>query len=169
MAVNKKLHTWKETMTKGNLGEVTLDRYFHEKGYRLLKAGDATQRRGIDRKFIKGHIELTVEYKTDFKAGETGNAFIETESVRNANTEKKGWLLTTQAQVIVYYLPTRGKALWLSALDLKSKYEYWHGCFRKSTARNDGYHSTGIIVPLEEVEKLARVVFDDLPVTKADK
>ncbi|MEZ4558752.1 MAG: hypothetical protein R3A10_07970 [Caldilineaceae bacterium] len=64
----------------GVAGEDTLDAFFRQwRGLHIRPATDTEQRRGIDRMFTVAATgrEAAVEYKTDYMAGRTGNAFVE--------------------------------------------------------------------------------------------
>jgi hypothetical protein len=97
-------YNFDDQLSRGELGEALLDRFFAQ-WFRIKPATPEEQRQGIDRHFhhLKSHQEFTVEYKTDSLASRTGNAFIETVSV---DTEQKaGWAFTSQADMLLYYVP----------------------------------------------------------------
>ena len=68
-----------EQLAQGEGAEARLDRHFAGRCI-IQPATRAQQQVGIDRLFTHRQTGLTytVEYKTDWTAGRTGNAFIET-------------------------------------------------------------------------------------------
>lgn len=144
-------HNWETTLKAGEQGEAILDKYF-EQWYWIVSVDSKGQRSGIDRIFTckaTGRV-YTVEYKTDMRAAETGRAFIETVSVDNV--EKPGWALTSRAQVLVYYVPPLLKAYLLSMFELKQRLPTWQKAYLMGTAKNEGYNTRGLLVPLTELE-----------------
>jgi len=75
-------YTFDAQKARGDAGEAFLDQVFAA-DYEIRPATRAEQRRGIDRIFVHRQTgrRLAVEYKTDYKAAHTGNAFVETVSV----------------------------------------------------------------------------------------
>jgi len=134
----------------GKEGERELDDFFREQcGITIDTVGLKVDKRGIDRVFRwpSGKV-ATVEYKTDFKAAKTRNAFIETISV--SSTNKPGWALTSEAQVLVYFIPEARDIHIFDMYLLKSMVE-WTAAqgFRTGRASNNGYYTEGILVPLD--------------------
>ena len=131
--------------------------------YEIQEVGRGLERMGIDRLFTthaEPLITYTVEYKADSVAAQTSNVFLEGVSVDTGNRSdrKRGWLLKTAAQIIVYYLPPKGIAYILNAYELKSHYKDWQRIYatRRSGVNTDGgYRSSGVTVPLSVIAKLA--------------
>jgi hypothetical protein len=149
-----------EQMQQGDVGEAFLDAYFAAKGYTIRAATRDEQRQGIDRFFTSpktGKI-TRVEYKTDTTAARTGNAFIETVSVDA--TGKMGWSLTSQAEMLIYYIPPLNRIYLMPFISLHWELPRWLRDFPPRQAQNDGYATHGIIIPLAEFERLALRVYD---------
>ena len=132
---------------RGQVGEQALDRYF-ERWYVIAPVTMTLQRRGIDRLFIpkNGGFGRCVEYKTDEVAARTGNAFIETVSVDIDN--KAGWAHTTNAEIIVYYLPQLRALYMIDVCKLRLELPKWEARYPKKTAQNKDYLTHGVLVPL---------------------
>ena len=97
-----------------------------------------------------------VEYKTDYKAAETGNAFVETVSVDTAG--KAGWAYSSEADYLIYFIPGDG-LIYIIALEvLRRELPRWVREYPLRTAQNEGYATHGLLVPLDEFERSAEVV-----------
>ncbi len=145
-------------LAEGEEGEAFLDAFFRARGQTIRPATPDEQRQGIDRVFTTpGGDESRVEYKTDYLAAKTGNAFVETISVDTQG--KMGWALTARADYLIYYLP--GRAIYvLPFLSLRWALPGWIRDYPTRSAQNNGYATHGVLVPLEEVAQLAMQRFD---------
>lgn len=134
-------------LSKGDEAEV--DAYFG-RWFSIEQATREQERCGIDRIWTdrKGRV-FAVEYKADRRAAETGNLFIETESVDTARTP--GWALTCQAQLVVVYVPGRREVFVLDTLRLKAALPDWMERFPRVEAVNRGYSTWGHAVPMDVV------------------
>jgi hypothetical protein len=141
---------------QGEAGEAVLDRFF-SRWYRILPAGRAQQRRGIDRVFVAGQRRLAVEYKSDSTAAKTGNAFVETVSVDTSRTP--GWAYTSQADFLVYFIPPDGLVYVVQLATLRRALPGWLRRYPVRAIPNEGYHTHGVLVPLDEFERLAQRVY----------
>jgi hypothetical protein len=141
----------------GETGEQALDERFAS-DYHIRPATLTEQVQGIDRVYTNRHTgDVTrVEYKTDHKAAETGNAFIETVSVDAAG--KQGWAYTSQADYIFYYVPPLGRVYVVRLAVIRRELPRWEGLYSHAQARNDGYLTHGILVPLDEFSACAEAV-----------
>lgn len=146
-------------LAQGEAGEVQLDRHFC-RWYRIFQVSRAYQRRGIDRVFVHRETgkSYTVEYKTDRRAGQTGNAFIETISI-DTPPQVAGWVYTCQADYLVYFCPAPDTIYVLLPAVLRSVVGEWAAKYPARAIRNDGYNTHGVLVPLYELEKVAVVVY----------
>lgn len=144
---------------KGAVGERFLDRWFAVE-FEVRPATPQEQRQGIDR--ILTHRQtgqrLAVEYKTDYKADRTGNAFIETISVDTAG--KAGWAYKSQAAYLVYYIPGDGLIYVISLEVLRRELAGWVQAYPHRTAQNPEYATHGVLVPLDEFERHAEGVIN---------
>lgn len=145
----------------GHSGESALDAFFG-RWYIIRPATAAQQRAGIDRIWEdrKTKRVMRVEYKTDRRAGRTGNAFIETASVVvDGVTKKQGWALTSQADVLVYYIPEPEAIYLLQLDDVRRALPGWMKQHLVRQIPNSGYYTEGVVVPLREFERIAIQVY----------
>lgn len=142
-------------LRRGEAAEADLDSFFRARGYHIEPATADEQRRGIDRWFIPGEGQalVSVEYKADSRAHETGNAFIETVSV--AERGVRGWAYTSQAAWLFYALPLDGLVYRIRFTDLRARLPRWERRCRRVTVRNSDYTTEGLLVPLLELERLS--------------
>jgi hypothetical protein len=103
------VHDWQRTLNLERKGEFVLDALFGSK-FIIVQATKAHQlKQKIDRFLVHntdGRLIYRVDYKTDFRAAETGNLAIEHISVQKEDhIEAMGWIHTTIADLIVYYVP----------------------------------------------------------------
>ncbi len=147
-------------LARGAEGEAQLDDHFAQ-WFRILPVSLADQRRGIDRVFVddKAGKVFSVEYKTDRRASQTGNAFIETVSQESATRRVAGWAYTCQADYLVYYCPEPDVIYVLRPAVLKSAAQTWAARYPLRDIPNDGYVTRGVLVPLWELEKIAVKVY----------
>lgn len=150
-------YNFDDQLSHGERGEVFLDRYF-SRWFRIEPATEEQQRQGFDRIFHhrKSRSAYTVEYKTDTAAARTGNAFIETVSVDAA--EKAGWAFTSQADMLLYYVPGKNIVYILKMAAIRARLPFWLQTCEVREVPNNGYHTHGLLVPLEELERCAERV-----------
>lgn len=144
-----------EQLQKGEEYERQIDALFAP-GWIITPATPDEQRRGIDRHFTSRETgwQCTVEYKGDNRARDTDNAFIEITSVDTR--DKPGWAYTSEATYLFYYLP--GFILYAITLrKLRRRLPEWIEKYPQGKAWNNGYRTIGVLVPLAELERHARV------------
>lgn len=144
-------------LAHGESGERFLDKFFSDK-FEIHPATRHQQRQGIDRIFKNkktGKI-LKVEYKTDYLAHRTGNAFIETVSVDSKG--KKGWIYTSQADYLIYYVVIDLLIYVITFEALRKLFPNWIKKYPSRKSPNKGYFTHGILVPLTEFEKYSEAV-----------
>lgn len=146
-------------LQQGQTYEAALDARFADR-YIIQPATPAQQRQGIDRVYrprSEPHQVLYVEYKADRTAVRTGNAFVETVSVDTAN--KQGWAYTSQADWLMYLVPGEAEVLYIIRMaDLRRQLPRWQRQYESRRVPNDGYHTVGLLVPLDEFERIAYAV-----------
>jgi len=136
----------------GNAAEGRLDRHFRNRGYTILNATRSEQRRGIDRFIQHSGRRKAVEYKADYTATRTGKAFIETVSMDKFN--KRGWIFTSQAYYLFYFLPLDDLCYILTLTKMRNQLERWlKECQLRSIA-NKGYNTIGLLVDLGDLERI---------------
>jgi hypothetical protein len=152
-------YTFDIQKARGDAGEQFLDRWFATE-YDVRPATHEEQRRGIDRVFTHRQTSkrLSVEYKTDYKATQTGNAFVETVSVDAAG--KAGWAHSSEADYLIYYLPGDGLIYVLTLELVRRELPRWARQYPLRAAQNEGYATHGILVPLDEFDRVAEVVIN---------
>ena len=150
-------YTFDAQKARGDFGELFLDQWFAT-DYDVKPATHHEQRRGVDRTFIHRRTgqRFRVEYKTDYKAAETGNAFVETVSVDTAG--KTGWAYSSEADYLIYYIPSDGLIYVLALEALRHELPRWVREYPLRAAQNKGYATHGLLVPLDEFERRAEVV-----------
>lgn len=142
--------------------------------YQIRRATDEEQRRGIDLIITTSDgTEHKIEVKVDFRAADTGNAFIETTSMEMRpisvgvaaalDTAKPGWAKTTQADILLYWVHGLGKVFVLLPGSLRAALGEWGERYRTRSVDNEFYRTIGIIVPLTELARISTEVFDLAP------
>lgn len=139
--------------------EDEIDAMFADR-FTIQPATPQQQRQGIDRIYRHWetpHRPMTVEYKADETAAQTGNAFVETISVDVSG--RPGWAVTSQAEWLFYSVPGSGQALYIIRLaDLRKHLPDWKRQYEERRIANNGYHTVGLLVPLYEFERVACAV-----------
>lgn len=165
-AMGHRPYTMGEQLPKGLEGEAFLDGFFNRwfEIYDFSKQGAGfkryMQQLGVDRLWIgiQNRHRYFVEYKTDERAGQTRKAFIETVSMDSKN--KAGWVYTSTASVLVYYVPPLGEIYVAHLLAIRAMVPQWLEKYKTKQIPNPGYNSEGIPVPLPEIQKLAWQYFN---------
>ena len=137
---------------KGVAAEQMLDDYF-AKWFDIRPASMLQQRIGIDRIFTDrrdGRV-MTVEYKADFVAQRTGNAFVETVSVDTKDTA--GWAYTSAANYLIYYIEGDELVYVFDFAQFREQLDTWQRNYPTRRIPNEGYRTHGLLVPLREFEK----------------
>lgn len=148
------VYDFKEQKQRGESSEHYLDSYF-SRWYDIQPATALEQRQGIDRHFTRDGSTKTVEYKTDYAAAKTGNAFMELISVDCRFVV--GWAYSSCAEYLMYLVP--GNAIYVIHFSqLRLKLAMWTRQYPLRSVRNEGYQARGILVPLVELGKLAQQV-----------
>lgn len=87
------------------------------------------------------------DVKTDYLVHKTGNLFIET----NSNDEKKGCMLTTKAELFMYYDPMLWKLYQLPIYAFRKWYKDTGVARKHLKVSNKTYSSEWIAMPVEEL------------------
>ncbi len=148
------IHDFKTSLDRVVPEEKRLDEYLRKKGWSVTYVNLTDQRRGIDRVIERPDELTTVEYKVDYKAEKTGNAYIETVSV--SRPFKLGWVKTCQADWILYtVIGPESSVLWLRPDELLKNLSEWQETCRTVRCQNINYWGEGVLVPLAEVRNVA--------------
>lgn len=156
-------YSFEEQKQLGIDGEKQLDTFF-SRWYIIREVPMELQKEGVDRFFIPRYGEVgfprLVEYKTDYK--DTGKAFVETHSViRAGQPDIKGWLHTSKADWLVYFLVKYETAFVLSFPTLRKFVSLWEieeHCQRKHSINGD-YKGAGLLVPISLMLRASHAVF----------
>ena len=149
MSKKTKEDVWEEKLAVGNAAEKVLDEFLSNQFDDIAPVNMEWQKRGVDRWAIKDGYWIPIEYKADFAAARTGNAFIET--VKNCNSNAPGWAKTTMAQILYYYVPPTGMIYPLYPVTWKLD-EDKNEDFKSAKCKiNDTYDSEGLLVPLHQI------------------
>jgi hypothetical protein len=152
------IYTFDAQYTKGAKGEAVID-WIMRRFVDLQPVTRQGQKDGIDRVYRcrDTGTTWTVEYKTDFRAMRSGNVFLETVSQDTNN--KAGWLYTSKADYLLFYIPYPCFELYLARMEtIRRQSLWWEKRYPKGGAKNPGYSSRGILVPLTEFENYCDVV-----------
>ena len=151
------MHKFIDDLPQGELEEKNLDRFFIELWHvGIQPATKEQQRDGIDRVWTTpDERRFSVEYKADWKAAETGNAFIEVVSVDKDG--KPGWAYTSLAQYLIYYIPPWKRVYICPMTMIKERLLDWVGRYPHKVIPNEGrnaenYNTVGVPVPLDVFE-----------------
>lgn len=152
-------HQFQKSKKIGDKAEQTIFEFFSP-NWEITRASVPLQKIGID--FLFKHKETgesySIELKTDHRADQTGNVFIETESTEN----QKGWAYTCKADLIFYYLPERSLIYSISPTKLRSLLPRWSRRYPTRAIPNQGrfekYTTRGLLVSLDEFERHATVI-----------
>ncbi len=139
-------------LKRGEESEAFLDAFFSER-FEVRPVSAQEQRSGLDRFFVDRATgaRRSVEYKTDWRAAETHNAFVETVSVDSH--EKPGWVHTCSADLLFYYVPGEELVYVFVPSELRRLLPEWELRYPTRKAKNEGYWTHGVCVPLAEFER----------------
>lgn len=152
---SKQVYCFNERLECGEVYERFLDEFFSDR-FDIYPATRRQQRQGIDRIFVnrKTGKVLKVEYKTDFQAHRTGNAFLE---VDTAN--KKGWVYTSKADYLLYFVVEDLLIYAIPFATLRKVFPAWLKRYETRKVASEGYFehyfTQGVLVPLAELERHA--------------
>lgn len=152
-------YTFDGQLTKGSQAERQLDEHF-SKQFDMHPVSREQQRHGIDRCLVDrqtGRAWLA-EYKADWTASKTGNAFVETVSVSTQN--KPGWAYTSMADYLMYFLPDDLLVYVFTLKKIQARLKKWLELYPQREIPNDGYKTVGVLVPLHEFERHANQVIN---------
>jgi len=136
----------------GQEGEDFVKKHF-EKEWIINSSSLQEQKQGIDFHFLhrKNGQHCTVEIKSDTRASQTGNAFVETYS---SYPDKLGWAHTCQADYLFYCLPKELLIYIFRPAKLREVLKSWEK-YPKRDIQNKGWISQGLLVPLPEFKSHA--------------
>lgn len=151
--------TFVDSLARGHIHEAVLDSYLSHT-YELRAATDSEQRHGIDRWVTNSHGQTwSIDYKADERADSTGRVFIEL-SHCGPRYGANGWLFSSAADAIVYWLPVSGRGWWVWLPNLRRATADWlkEGVPIRP-AMNVDYWTLGLVVPIPAFAALAAFAF----------
>lgn len=160
-------HDFRQSLAAGLDGEERVAAYLREHGRIVEDVTRDEQFAGRDCYVSNPETggRASVEIKTDKSAHRTGN--VVAELVSNAETGRPGWLHTCTADWLLYFIPGAGADVlyWLQPEALRAALPAWmaaHGRgeirgYRAANRDRAGrlYHTTGLLLPQAEFERLA--------------
>lgn len=145
-------YSFEERLARGQRGEELLDAYFEHR-FEIRPATETQQRSGIDRVFTDRitRSTSTVEYKTDRRSHRTLNVFIEL--ISSGVDRRPGWIITAQAQWLVYFLFFDQRVLLTPFARLRTHVTTWQEMYPLRWVPNSGYNTGGLIIPVSVFAK----------------
>lgn len=164
-------HDFNTSKAAGDEGERFLDRLFEQRGNKVEPVTIQEQRNDkVDRKITNprnGRVVI-VEYKTDAKAKQTRNVFVETFS--NMENGTPGWISASKAEWLVTLIPDECVLITRFAAIRECYATKWVGYSHKSIPNKVGasiYHTIGFPVPIDKyIRESGAVKIDIQPDTK---
>lgn len=154
--------SYNDDLRRGELGEDAVHAFMHDTyDYEIEYVNRRAQRAGLDAIYTNPHTgrRTSVSIKTDERAGDTENVFIETVSVHQDGVDvKPGWGYMCKADVILIWLPRQRLLLVLMPARLADVVDEWSKRYLLKRVPNDGYETLGIAVPIEQVEAVSEKV-----------
>lgn len=152
------MHPFESSFTRGKAGEDALDNYFRRWFHIVPVPLDVEKQFGYDRVFIRkdSGTTVTVEYKSDDRAQDTGNAFIETLSVESE--QAPGWARKCKADLLCYYVVADGVVYVIAPDRIRAELTSWTLAYPTKRAKNATYQTVGITVPITELQRIAERV-----------
>lgn len=147
-------HQFDHSKVDGDWGERVF-RWWLTQEHPEYKLGAVTL--SVDKLGIDAVASFSCQVKTDFRAHQTGNAFIETVSV--SSTGAPGWALKCDAAYLFYICPGLGVIWTLKPTVIAARVPQWEARYQTKEARNDGYVTRGVVVPLDEFKLYAESTY----------
>jgi hypothetical protein len=145
-------------LQQGHAGEEAIYQWL-SRFYTIHRCTDmAQQRQGVDaiiRHKDSGN-QFLVEVKTDYRAAETGNAFVELVAY-DKPTLKLGWAYTCQSDWLIYFLPVSGQIFFLKPRRIRDRLNFWLSRYKQRTVPNQDFNTRGLLVPLQELQDIAAI------------
>lgn len=162
-------YNFRRQHSQGKEAERFIYATFQER-FNVIPAPAYLQDRGVDFTFtdrVNGQV-YKVELKTDSRAVRSGNAFIETVSIaREGEAHQEGWAFTSISDWLLYYLPnTMPPRIYRIGFEpLRLMLPAWISAYPERRIPNEDkrrgfYHTVGVLVPLEELNRIAQEVIE---------
>ena len=128
---------------------------------RIFEIYSPSNKMGVDRVFIhpKTRFRFTVQYHVDYAAGKSGICYIQTwdQAPDESHAGKRGWSYATLAQIVIYYIPEREIALFISGNTIKYYVVKWDKdeTFPTTSTGTQEGNRMGIRVPIDALTGIA--------------
>lgn len=148
----RKVYSYAVQLAKGKEAEALLDAYFSH-WYRIeVIPHEVELEIGSDRLFVDPYGNQTVvEYKADYIGHRSGNVFLETLQFNHLN----GWVYTTQADVLVYWVVGTGQVLAVRPPVLRDMLARWRATYPTVGTANETSRGAGVLLPITELQKVS--------------
>lgn len=146
------VHAFRAKLDEGKAAEAELDAYLSRRAV-LQDVSLRLDKAGIDRIAIRNGVASTIQYKADTRAATTGNGFVELVSSDIGGAP--GWAYTCAADWLLYWVPPTGLLLWIRPDELRKHISAWYSSYPLRPARNPGYFSIGLAVPMDVLRGVA--------------
>lgn len=144
-------HTRAESEAKGQVGRELLADLLPP-GTTLFEPQWDVDVYGLDYIVRTPKSRYSAELKTDFRAHETGNAFIEV--ISDDNYDSPGWAYTSIAQFLFYLLVGTKELIIVPMHNIRRYVDIWRRRYPHARGVNAAYSSVGALVPLVELRRL---------------
>lgn len=130
----------------GDLGESKVAAYITSKGYHVQNVAAGKQ---FDL-LVDNHVK--VEVKTDRAAATTGNLVFEL--ISNAQLHRKGWMYTSAADKLMFYLPETNEIISVLFSEVRENFKSSVTRYKTTYQNDNGYLKEGKIalVPIAALE-----------------
>lgn len=153
------VYGFSDKLEEGGKGELFIASCLAGFGRVHLVTDMSMQKIGIDAFLLSeklGYVSL--QFKMCSKAGQSGNAFIETHICDELKREKTmGWALKTTANSTVYWAVGTGKMYVIDTMEMKRRLSDWSNKYRSgygcSSENGRTWYGRGILVPLSVIER----------------
>lgn len=156
-----KKDSFSASFQQGQKGEKELDIFF-SKFFKIHSANRSEEQAGIDRIFVPILGDrITVQYKTSYR--QTRTAWLEIVAVRRQEQTVPGWVVTTQAQYVIFYESKYKTVYTIKTRLLRENIKKWsdtyptvsRGSYKEGCTPWD---SEGITVPFSVIQKLGTTI-----------
>ena len=128
----------------------------------LTLATEEQEKQSIDLVATTDGHSLTIEVKTEFAANKTGNLVFEVVSqARIGDNGVLGWgFKLEKTDVIAYLVPGPDKIYAFEPVELQAFVLENYSRLRNFTAKNKGYTTLGVLMPINLVAQVAHIIGD---------
>ena len=110
---------------------------------------------GIDCYWERGAKLLPVQYKIDIRSQDTGNYFIEYETLTQYGTSSYGWLQKLAGNILLVLYTPPNLLVTLQPDTLRTFVNDTRGEYRSVTVHSNNWSVKGYVIPCKTIHKLA--------------